>query len=98
MKAIVYGRETCGVCKNIAGTLKKLGCEVEHRDIDYYLSPHDGWQNDGSLNIRVALSSNNEQLPVVALPTTSGPVYLSGPVAVNRVRYVRINFLEKNFT
>lgn len=64
---IVYGRETCKLCKAACEKLELLGLEFEKREIDPLLALHDGWRTDGSVEVLAAYHANDGHLPVVMI-------------------------------
>ena len=63
----MYSRENCESCKKIEERLKKRNIEFVKEGVDYYLSPHEGWREDGSADILAALLLNDNNLPVFKL-------------------------------
>ena len=65
---IIYGREDCKKCKSAKEKLNLMNLNYEVRDIDFYLTDHESWREDGSVDLQTfcALNQTNHlDLPVI---------------------------------
>lgn len=52
----VYSKPGCGKCEAAKNKLKIMGLDYTEHDLEYHVSFHDGWRNDGSADIMAAHS------------------------------------------
>ncbi len=50
----IYSKAGCGKCEAAKDKLRKLGFRYEERDLEYHISPHEGWRDDGSVDAMAA--------------------------------------------
>jgi len=64
---ILFGRPECADCIAARRILDDLGVPHTFRVIDDPLDVHEGWRGDGSWDVLVAYSMNDNRLPIVKL-------------------------------
>jgi len=79
---ILFGRPECPDCKEAKRILDALGIPYTFRVIDDLLDAHEGWRGDGSWDVLVAYSMNENRLPIVK----SHGVYCGFPEALARLK------------
>jgi glutaredoxin len=69
MKAHVYGfGDTCGKCVAAKEKLKLFGFEVVEHKYEYHVKEHEGWKNDGSVDVTTAANLYGEHaVPLLRL-------------------------------
>ena len=50
----IYSKPGCGKCEAAKDKLNKLGIDYEERSLEYHISHHDGWREDGSVEAMAA--------------------------------------------
>jgi glutaredoxin len=55
----VYGKEGCGKCVAAKDKLARMGFEYREHDVSYHTKHHDGWRDDGSIDVLAAYSEMN---------------------------------------
>jgi glutaredoxin len=60
----VYGKKGCGKCDAAKDKLRRMGFDFEEHNLEYHVSHHDGWRNDGSVDVLAAYSAMNT-LPLI---------------------------------
>jgi glutaredoxin len=60
----VYGKEGCGKCDAAKDKLRRLGVSYQEHSIDYHVRYHEGWREDGSIEVLAAHSEKNT-LPLI---------------------------------
>lgn len=50
----VYSKPGCGKCEAAKSKLKIMGLDYVEHDLEYHVSLHDGWRQDGSTEVMVA--------------------------------------------
>ncbi len=61
----VYGKPGCQTCEAAKKKLELLGLDFEFRNIEELTEPHEGWRDDGSVEVMAAYSHFNHSLPVI---------------------------------
>jgi len=64
MKVRIYSKKDCGICKAAKQKLEILGVKYEEYDLSYYLELHEGWREDGSVEI-MAAHATLDTLPLI---------------------------------
>jgi len=64
--ATIYGRDDCERCRQARTALANLVRKCKFRPIDQALNVHEGWREDGSVDVRAALCFY-ERLPIVEM-------------------------------
>ncbi|MHC4883721.1 MAG: glutaredoxin domain-containing protein [Planctomycetota bacterium] len=55
----VYGKEGCGKCDAAKDKLRRMGFEYKEHQLQYHVEHHDGWREDGSIEVLAAHSQHN---------------------------------------
>ena len=63
----VYSKEGCAICKAAKQKLERMGLPFESRDITATIEPHDGWREDGSVEVLAAYAMIDSHLPVIRI-------------------------------
>ncbi len=63
----VYGRSTCGICNSAKEKFLRMGKEFDAKEIDYAVTPHEGWRTDGSVDAQAAYALFSGHLPVIKM-------------------------------
>lgn len=50
----VYSKHGCGKCDAAKSKLRMMGLPFTEHDLEYHTSLHDGWRNDGSIDVMAA--------------------------------------------
>ncbi|MHC4872115.1 MAG: glutaredoxin family protein [Planctomycetota bacterium] len=50
----VYSKDGCGKCEAAKDKLNRMGLSYEEHDLAYHVSHHDGWRDDGSVDVLAA--------------------------------------------
>ncbi len=50
----VYSKPGCGKCESAKKKLKMMGLNYTEHNLEYYVSLHDGWREDGSAEVMAA--------------------------------------------
>lgn len=50
----VYSKPGCGKCEAAKSKLKIMGLPYNEHDLEYHVSLHDGWRQDGSADVMTA--------------------------------------------
>lgn len=82
----IYGRETCDVCKRFKKRVSDMGFEYNSHNIDEKINHHDGWKNDGSVEILAAMHSINDGYPPV---TKIDGKFMSFSASINFLKGVK---------
>jgi glutaredoxin len=63
----VYSKEGCAICTAAKDKLKKLGLPFDTRDIDAAVEPHEGWREDGSVDVLAMYAMIDNHLPIIRI-------------------------------
>ena len=66
----IYGQEDCPKCEEVKALVEELGLEASHHSAMYHTSPHEGWQEDGSMDVMAHAQMGNSELPFVRINGT----------------------------
>jgi len=50
----VFSKQGCGKCEAAKNKLKMMGMNYTEHDLEYHISLHDGWRQDGSADVMAA--------------------------------------------
>lgn len=67
MSIIVYGKENCPVCDRMKEFLTKRGIEYAYDHAEKYMEWHEGWREDGSIELKAFNELNGGLLPIVRI-------------------------------
>jgi len=62
----VYSKKGCGKCEAAKDKLRKMGFAYDERDLSYYIQPHEGWREDGSVEA-MAAHTQMDTLPLIRI-------------------------------
>lgn len=62
----VFSKPGCGICTAAKSKLKMMGLTFTEHNLEYYVTPHDGWRSDGSADI-MAAHTMLDTLPIFRL-------------------------------
>ncbi len=62
----VYSKPGCGKCAAAKSKLEMMGLHYTERNLEYYVSLHDGWRQDGSADV-MAAHTLLDTLPILQL-------------------------------
>ena len=79
-KVILFGKADCKLCAAAVEKLELLGVAYEKREIA--LEVHEGWRDDGSVEVFAAYALAGNTLPIIRV----GRDYLSYPEAMKRLK------------
>lgn len=63
----VYSKEGCAICTAAKDKLRKLGLPFDSRDIEAAVEPHEGWREDGSVDVLAMYAMIDNHLPVIRI-------------------------------
>ena len=63
----VYSRAGCGVCEAAKAKLDLMGFEYRNHELSPLIDLHDGWRDDGSVEVLAAYASIDNRLPVIRI-------------------------------
>ena len=67
MRVTLYGKENCGMCMAAKDKLVRLGVEFEVRDLEYLTAYHEGWREDGSVELQAAYALLRNKVPIISI-------------------------------
>lgn len=67
MKIELFGKKDCGLCAGAEKKLQLMGFEYDKLDIDSVMALHDGWRNDGSINVMSLHCLINRKIPMILI-------------------------------
>lgn len=70
MKIELFGRQDCGLCAGAEDKLKRMGFEYDKLDIERIMALHDGWRDDGSINVMSLHCLINRKIPMILIDGT----------------------------
>jgi hypothetical protein len=62
---VIWGRDKCGICDRFIKRVVDMGFQCVKHNIDNYITLHDGWRNDQSVEILVAMHCYGNGYPPV---------------------------------
>ena len=63
----VYSKSGCGICESAKDKLDRMGLPYEVHDVESYVEPHEGWREDGAVDVLVAYVLNDQHLPLISI-------------------------------
>jgi len=79
---VVFGKEGCKFCELAKDKLQKMDIPFEYRDLLLAITPHDGWRDDGTIEISAAYDLYDRVMPIISIDGN----YFTYPMAM---RYVK---------
>ncbi len=84
MKVHVYSKEGCGRCTAAKEKLQRMGYQYEEHNLQYHVEFHEGWEDDGSIEILAAHSQINT-MPLIRV----GNEFLDYAAAMKALKSLR---------
>ena len=81
MTVHVYSKPGCGKCEAAKSKLEKLGVSYTEHSLEYHVSHHEGWRQDGSADV-MAAHTQMDTLPLFRL----GETFLDYPAAMKALK------------
>ena len=80
----VYGKvqTKCMKCDSAKEKLVRMGLKFEVHDIDYLTEPHEGWRDDGSVDVMAGWALKNQAVPLIEIDTK----YYTYPQAMKELK------------
>ena len=63
----LYGKQGCKLCKAAAEKLELLGFDFKKHEVAGYLDHHEGWKDDGSVEVSSAYYMHDQKLPIIRI-------------------------------
>ncbi len=63
----VYSKEGCAICVAAKDKLEKLGLPFDSHDIERTVEPHEGWREDGTVEVLAMYAMIDNHLPVIRI-------------------------------
>ena len=63
----IYSKQGCGICDAAKDKMGRLGLEYQTHDLLQVIEPHQGWREDGSIEVLAAYALLNNKLPVIKI-------------------------------
>lgn len=60
----VYSKEGCGRCTRAKEKITRMGYEYAEHNLQYHVEYHEGWRDDGSIEVLAAHAQTNS-LPLI---------------------------------
>jgi glutaredoxin len=86
----VYGKEGCTFCDKAKEKLQRLGLNYQEHNLQYHVEYHEGWQDDGSIEVLAAHSEMNT-LPLIRV----GDEFLNYTSAMKHLKQLRKEEAER---
>jgi glutaredoxin len=67
MTIAVYSKEGCGICSAAKDKLNRMGLTYSTHDLPQTIEPHQGWREDGSVDVLAAYALIGNKLPVIRI-------------------------------
>ena len=77
----VYSKVDCGKCEAAKTKLKIMGLSYTEHNLEYHVTHHDGWRDDGSADV-MAAHTQMDTLPLFRL----GETFLDYPGAMKALK------------
>lgn len=66
MKINIYSKPGCGKCEAAKDKLRKMGFDYREHNLAYHIAHHDGWRNDGSIDV-LAAHADLDDMPLIGI-------------------------------
>jgi len=86
----VYSKDGCGRCTAAKDKLQRMGYAYQEHDLQYHVEYHEGWQEDGSIEVLAAHSEMNT-LPLIRV----GDDFLDYSAAMKLLKRLRADQGER---
>lgn len=64
---MIFSKENCGVCQSAKDKLQRLGIEYEELDIEYFTDVHEGWRDDGTVDVLACHAWLGMKIPMIMI-------------------------------
>jgi glutaredoxin len=81
----VYSKPGCGICEAAKDKLDRMGFPYETRDLTQTIEPHEGWREDGSIELLAAYALIGNRVPILKI----GAEYHDYPSAMRKLKTLR---------
>jgi glutaredoxin len=81
----VYSKEGCKKCDSAKEKLVLMGFDYRSHELELLLQAHDGWREDGSVEMLAAYASIDNQIPVIRIDED----FHDYPGAMSRLKALR---------
>jgi len=78
----IYAKEGCGLCGAAKSKFSMCGLEYNSHDMDKVIQPHEGWREDGSVEVLAAFAMHDGALPLIRIDGE----YMNYPGAMRRLK------------
>lgn len=82
----IYSKPGCGKCDAAKSKLKMMGLTFTEHNLEYYVTHHDGWRNDGSADVMAAHTMLDGTLPIFRL----NDEFHDYPTAMRKIKDTRV--------
>lgn len=87
MTIAVYAKKGCGICDAAKDKLGKMGFSYSAFDLQTTIEPHEGWREDGSVDVLAAYALIGNKLPVIRIDSE----YHDYPGAMKRLKTLGVS-------
>ena len=63
----VYAKEGCELCEKAKKKLDLMGVDFEHCELQPILEVHDGWRDDGSIEVAAGYALMHSRIPLIRI-------------------------------
>ncbi len=63
----VYSKKKCGICSSAKEKLRLMGLAYKTFDLDSAIETHEGWREDGSVEVLAAYTMLDNHVPVICI-------------------------------
>jgi len=81
----VYSKEGCRKCESAKEKLVLMGFDYRSHQLELLLEAHEGWREDGSVEMLAAYASKDNQIPVIRIDED----FHDYPGAMSRLKALR---------
>lgn len=81
MQIQIFGKKNCNICEKAKEKLRLLGLDFKYSEIEKHTTYHDGWTEDGSVEVMAAYSMY-QTLPIICIDGN----YVDYPTAMRIIK------------
>lgn len=67
MEIVIYGKENCPLCEKAKKLVEKAGHKYKYEAAEYFTSYHEGWREDGSVEVKAFSELTSGHLPIIKI-------------------------------
>ena len=67
MQVVIYAKEGCGICKSAKEKFEMMEIPFEVKDVAYHTTWHEGWKDDGSIEVLTEYSRRDQHIPLILI-------------------------------